>query len=337
MPPGGRRSWPPPPGPPVSIPLAPPVGGDDKFQAFIRDFEPTALAAGVTPETYNLAVAKPGADSRHRPDECQPAGIRQTGLDLSGQRRLSPAHRRRQYLLAQNPGMLTAIENQSGVPKEILVAIWGMETDYGHDSGGYNLFAALATLAYDGPRQDYARPEFLAALQMLQQQKYPLSEMVASWAGAFGQTQFTPTSFFKYATDGDGDGHIDLWRSSADALASAATLLKQSGWQTGKGWGAEVRLPANFVYEDADLEIEKPLSEWRARGVTLVSGGALPEGDDSAAIYLPAGARGPAFLLFANFKVILKYNNAASYALAVALLADRMTDRPPDCRQLAAR
>jgi membrane-bound lytic murein transglycosylase B len=190
------------------------------------------------------------------------------------------------------------------------------------------LFAALATLAYDGPRQDYARPELLAALQILQSQNYAVSDMLASWAGAFGQTQFTPTAFQKYAQDGDGDGRIDLWRSPADALASAAELLRQSGWVPGKGWGYEVKLPANFAYEDADLDNEKPLSEWRARGVALMSGTALPDGADSASIYLPAGARGPAFLIFANFKIILKYNNAASYALAVAELADRMADGP---------
>src|SRR5580692_3043279 len=127
-----------------------------------------------------------------------------------------------------------------------------MESDYGRDAGGINLFAALATLAYDGPRQDYAKPELLAALHILQTRNYAVPDMVASWAGAFGQTQFTPTTFLKYATDGDGDGHIDLWHSPADALASSAQLLKQSGWVTGKPWGMEVTLPANFAYEDAD-------------------------------------------------------------------------------------
>jgi membrane-bound lytic murein transglycosylase B len=311
-----------------ALPPLPGLGGDAKFQAFIRDFEATALAAGVTAETYNQAVAglapipSIAQSNADQPEFAKPVWIY---LDSAvSARRIADA----KFLLAQNQTMLAGIEATSGVPKEILVAIWGMETDYGHDTGGMNLFAALATLAYDGPRQAYARPEFLAALKMLQQQKYPLSEMVASWAGAFGQTQFTPTAFFKYASDGDGDGNIDLWRSAPDALASAANLLKQSGWQTGKTWGTEVTLPPGFAYEDADLDIAKPLSQWMARGVKLASGADLPAGDDSAALYLPAGARGPAFLTFANFKVILKYNNAASYALAVALLADRMADRP---------
>jgi membrane-bound lytic murein transglycosylase B len=225
--------------------------------------------------------------------------------------------------------MLARIEAASGVPKEILVAIWGMETDYGAESGGFNLFAALATLAYDGPRADYAKPEFFAALRLYQEQRYPLSEMVASWAGAFGQTQFTPTTFFRYAADGDGDGRIDLWQSAPDALASAARLLSAQGWKRGQGWGYEVRLPANFSYELADTDTLKPVADWRRLGVKTAGGDVLPASDESAGIYLPAGARGPAFLVLPNFNVILKYNNAASYALAVGLLADRMAGAGP--------
>jgi membrane-bound lytic murein transglycosylase B len=214
------------------------------------------------------------------------------------------------------------------VPKEILVAIWGMETDYGRDEGSYNVFATLVTQAYDGQRQFSAQRELIAALRLLQQNNYVVSEMVSSWAGAIGQTQFMPSTFFKYATDGDGDGKIDLWHSSADALASTAFLFQREGWEAGKPWGYEVRLPTSFAYQDADLGNLKPVSEWASRGVTLVSGAALPSGDDMAALYLPAGAHGPALLLLGNFRQIMKYNDAASYALAVSLLADHMMDRP---------
>jgi peptidoglycan lytic transglycosylase B len=167
----------------------------------------------------------------------------------------------------------------------------------------------------------------IAALRLLQQNDYVVSEMVSSWAGAIGQTQFMPSTFFKYATDGDGDGKIDLWHSTADALASTALLFQREGWEAGKPWGYEVRLPAGFAYQDADLNNLKPVSEWASRGVALVSGAALPSGDDMAALYLPAGAHGPALLLLGNFRQIMKYNDAASYALAVSLLADRMMDR----------
>ena len=146
-------------------------------------------------------------------------------------------------MLTRYADVLAGIEAKTGVPKEMLVAIWGMETDYGSSMGDYNLFATLATQAYRGPRQQYARREFLAALKLLQQENYPVSEMTSSWAGAFGQTQFMPSTFFKYATDGDGDGKIDLWSSPADALASTAALFANEGWQTGKPWGYEVKLP----------------------------------------------------------------------------------------------
>jgi len=304
------------------------MGGDEKFQAFVRSFESVALADGITPETYNRAMAgvTPVPAIQSIIDE-QPEFVRPIWSYLDNTvsaRRLTLGRE----LLAENAALLSGIEARTGVPKEILVAIWGMETDYGHDVGSYNLFATLVTQAYDGGRQIYAQHELIAALRLLQQNDYAPSQMVSSWAGAIGQTQFMPSTFFKYATDGDGDGKIDLWHSAPDALASTAVLFQREGWETGKPWGYEVRLPANFAYQDADLGNLKPVSEWASRGVTLVSGAALPQADDMAALYLPAGAHGPALLLLDNFRQIMKYNNAASYALAVSLLADRMMDRP---------
>ena len=265
------------------------MGGDAAFQAFIRDFEPTAIAAGITPETYNRAMAgvTPIAAMQQVIDN-QPEFARQIWTYLDGTvsvRRVANA----KIMLTRYADVLARMEARSGVPKEILVAIWGMETDYGGSAGEYNLFASLATQSYTGPRQQYARRELLAALKIMQQQNYPLSEMVSSWAGAFGQTQFMPSTFFKYATDGDGDGKIDLWTSSADALASTAALLANEGWQTGKPWGYEVKLPANFDYSQADLDGIKPLSTWAAMGVKTASGAVLPAGDDPVSLYLPAG------------------------------------------------
>jgi len=318
----------PPAAPAVTIPIAPPAGppssGDAKFDAFLAEARVTALAQGITAASFDSATAgiapvpSIAALNANQPEFSKPVW---SYLDSAvSARRVKDA----QVMLARYGDVLDRIAAQSGVRKEILVAIWGMETDYGADSGGLNLFAALATLAYDGPRAGYARPEFFAALKIYQDQHYPVSEMVASWAGAFGQTQFTPTTFLKYATDGDGDGKIDLWMSAPDALASTAKLLADQGWKKDQPWGAEVKLPAGFAYEDADTDTQKTIAEWRAQGVKAADGAALPSSDDSAGIYLPAGARGPAFLVFSNFSVILKYNNAASYALAVALLADRM-------------
>jgi membrane-bound lytic murein transglycosylase B len=320
---------PPPPAPPaVSIPILPapgrPSSGDAKFDAFLTEARATALAQGITAATFDSAtaglapIASIAAQNANQPEFSKPVW---SYLDSAvSARRIADA----KVMLARYGDVLDRIAASSGVRKEILVAIWGMETDYGADASGINLFAALATLAYDGPRAGYARPEFFAGLKIYQEQHYPLSEMVASWAGAFGQTQFTPTTFLKYAADGDGDGQIDLWRSAPDALASSAKLLADQGWKKDQPWGYEVKLPPGFAYEDADTDTRKPVAEWRAQGVETADGAALPSSQDSAGIYLPAGARGPAFLVFSNFSVILKYNNAASYALAVTLLADRM-------------
>jgi membrane-bound lytic murein transglycosylase B len=306
------------------VPPAPVVSGDAGFQAFIRDFQATALAAGITAETYNRAMAgiAPVTTIQQSIDN-QPEFARPVWAYLDtavSARRIADAKAN----LVRYGDTLAAIESRNGVPKEILVAIWGMETDYGASIGSTNLFATLATQAWQGSRQQYAKTELLAALRLLQQQNYPVSQMVASWAGAFGQTQFMPTSFFKYAADGDGDGKINLWQSAPDALASAAVMMAREGWQTGKPWGYEVTLPDDFDVSLAELDDRKPLSDWAAMGVRTASGEALPAGGDLASVYLPAGARGPAFILFDNFRVIMKYNNSASYALAVGVLADRM-------------
>jgi membrane-bound lytic murein transglycosylase B len=287
-----------------------------------------AHAAGITNETWRAATAgiAPIAGIAGMNDN-QPEFSRPVWAYLDSAvsaRRIKDG----QAMLAQYRDTLAGIERQSGVPREILVAIWGMESDFGRDSGGFNLFAALATLGYQGPRADYAGPEFQAALRILQDQHYAASDMKASWAGAFGQTQFTPTTFLKYAADGDHDGRIDLWSSPADALASAANLLSSQGWKANEAWGFEVKLPKDFAYEDADVDAARPLNEWRRRGLRTASGGALPPYAGAAAIYLPAGARGPAFLLLPNFSVLLKYNNAASYALGVSELGERIMGRP---------
>ena len=320
---------PPPAVQPVPSPPPTPSSGDTKFTAFLAEMRSLALAQGITAESFDSATAGLApvptilAMNANQPEFAKPVW---SYLDSAvSARRIKDA----QFMLSRYGEALDKIATQSGVPKEILVAIWGMESDFGADSGGFNLFAALATLAYDGPRAAYAKPEFLAALHIYQDRHYAVSEMVGSWAGAFGQTQFTPSNFLKYAADGDGDGAIDLWHSPPDALASAAKLITEQGWVRDQPWGYEVNLPDGFLYEDADLDIQKPVSAWAGRGVRTANDDPLPGPDTDTAIYLPAGARGPAFLLFPNFRVLLKYNNAASYALAVGLLADRMMGAKP--------
>jgi membrane-bound lytic murein transglycosylase B len=318
---------PPPPRPTAVIPIAaPPPPGP--FERFLSEMRLASQKQGIREATFNAATAGLAplpaitAANENQPEFSRPVWAY---LDSAvSARRLKDG----QFRLTQYRSTLDGIAESTGVPREILVAIWGMESDFGSGQGGYNLFAALATLGYEGPRQQFGRDEFLAALRILQEQRYEVSEMRSSWAGAFGQTQFTPTTFLKYAADGDGDGRINLWASVPDALASAANLLTSQGWKKNEAWGYEVTLPKNFAYEDADVDMALPVSEWRRRGVRTISGAALPPYAAQASIYLPAGAKGPAFLLLPNFSVILKYNNAASYALAVASLADRIAGRP---------
>jgi membrane-bound lytic murein transglycosylase B len=305
-------------------PPAPPSPQDLKFTAFLRDFRQTAKDAGIKASIYDSAFAHVARNQRvedlnlNQPEFSRPIWAY---LDSAvSDNRVSNG----QQALAANAQTLAGIETRYGVPKEVLVSIWGNESAYGQGKEPFNMFEALATLAYDGPRADYARPELIAALKMLQQENYPPERMTSSWAGAFGQTQFVPSTFLAHAVDGDGDGRIDLWASSADALASTASVLADAGWQRGNAWGYEIRLPQGFAYEDADLDTTKPVAEWKKRGVKTIAGGELPPAEEYGAVFLPAGARGPAFLVFDNFKVILKYNNAASYALAVSLLADRI-------------
>jgi membrane-bound lytic murein transglycosylase B len=297
---------------------------DAKFDAFIRDFRAEAIAAGIRPQTYDASMS--GIHRNPRVEELnrkQPEFITPVWQYLDTT--VSPARvANGQAMLSRYGSTLAAVEARYRVPKEILAAVWGLESGYGGEMGSFNMFEALATLAYDGPRQAFARRELIAAMRMEEQQRLNPRAMTSSWAGAFGQTQFVPSSFLAHAVDGDGDGRIDLWHSPVDALASAAVLLQGVGWQWGQPCYQEVRLPNGFPYEQADAENSQSIATWSSLGVRGVRGEEMPAGSGSAAIYLPAGWRGPAFLVFSNFKAVLTYNNADSYALAVCNLADRL-------------
>ncbi|HWH88417.1 MAG TPA: lytic murein transglycosylase, partial [Pseudomonas sp.] len=225
---------------------------------------------------------------------------------------------------AQTP-QLPAIEARYGVPRGVLLGIWGMESGFGAIQGNFDVIRAMATLAAQGRRRGFAEDQLIAALELIGSGEVTRSQLRGSWAGAMGQTQFIPTTYNTHAVDFDGDGRRDIWGSSTDALASTAHYLQSSGWQRGQPWGFEVRLKEGFNYPLADGAIRKPVSEWLQLGVSLPNGGQVPAGAEhlSAALLLPAGYRGPAFLVLDNFRAILKYNNSSSYALAVSLLSER--------------
>jgi lytic murein transglycosylase len=214
-----------------------------------------------------------------------------------------------------------------GVPPNLVVAIWGIESNYGDNTGSTPTIDALATLGFDGRREGWARGQLLAALKILQNGDVDREHMVGSWAGAMGQTQFLPSNFLAYAVDADGDGRRDIWGSAADVMASTANLLARSGWQADQPWGTEVQLPAGFDVGRADAAVRQSSAQWAADGVRTIDGVPLPEFADGA-ILLPAGARGPAFLVGPNYRAVLRYNNSTSYALAVSLLAQRLSGGP---------
>jgi membrane-bound lytic murein transglycosylase B len=310
-------------------PLPSSAGQDAKFAAFIASFRATAIAAGIRPDVYDSCMANLRRDPQVEDlNTQQPEFVKPIWSYLDGavsDTRVASG----QQMLATYSAMLSGLENKYGVPKEILVAIWGIESNYGAAMGSFNMFDALATLAYDGPRADFARKQLLAALKMEQEEGFAPSQMTSSWAGAFGNTQFEPSSFEDHAVDGDGDGKRDLWHSPADALASTAALLVNVGWVKGAPRYVEVTLPAGFDYSLADPDSTKAVADWKALGVKRANGTDFPPDAGNAAIYLPAGARGPAFMTFDNFRVVLKYNNAASYALAVCYLAHRLKGGSP--------
>lgn len=230
--------------------------------------------------------------------------------------------------LAQHRDLLNTVSSQYGVDPATIVAVWGVESDYGRVFGKRPLLQSLATLSCNGRRQPFFRGELLALLKLLDAGDLQAEGLTGSWAGAFGHTQFMPSTYARIAVDGDGDGRRDLVASIPDALASTANYLAKAGWRTGQPWGIEVSLPAGFNPALAGRTQRKPLASWRALGIVPVGGGALaPAGlpaDSNAALLLPTGAKGPAWLVFRNYDAIYAYNAAESYALAIATLADRL-------------
>jgi lytic murein transglycosylase len=230
-------------------------------------------------------------------------------------------------MMQRHAQALASAEQRYGVDRFTIAAVWGVESDYGKVTGRWGLPQALSTLACTAPRRrDYFRGELLATLQIVQRGDLPPEKLRGSWAGAFGQTQFMPSTYLRLAVDGDGDGRRNLVDSVPDALHSTANFLAKAGWRTGESWGYEVRLPAGYSGPSGRRD-KQPVSSWAARGIRTFDGGALT-GSGSAGLLLPAGAKGPAFLVFRNYDAAFSYNGADSYALAISLLTDRLRGRP---------
>ncbi len=242
--------------------------------------------------------------------------------------RVAPASRieRGRRLLAENRKLLRAVSADYGVPPQMIVALWGIESDFGRLTGGFQVIPALATLAYDGRRSEFFRRELLYALGIVDDGHISAADMAGSWAGAMGQSQFMPSSFVNFAVDRDGDGRKNIWTNRPDIFASAANLLVGGGWKAGRIWGRPVRLPKSFNLAVAGLDTQKKLSEWQALGIRRMDGRNLPKVDMRASLILPDGPHS-AFLVYGNYRAILNWNRSHYFALTAGYLADRIAGK----------
>ena len=227
-------------------------------------------------------------------------------------------------LMTQYAATLDKVSAEFGVQPRFIVALWAVESDYGKYTGGYSEIGALATLAYGSGRKDFFRKELLDALRIIDQGNITAPAMTGSWAGAMGQCQFMPSSFRRYAVDFDGDGRRDIWGSQADVFASIANYLASFHWRREETWGREVRLPAKFDARLIDLKSEKPLAAWQKLGLRNADGTDLPVASLTASLVAPDGPKGPAYLVYGNYKIVMRWNRSTYFATSVGLLADRL-------------
>lgn len=295
------------------------------FQSFLKDLRAEARGQGVSERTLDRALS--GIEPIPRVIELD---RRQPEFTLTFQQYLERTVNdarvaKGRQLMARHGALLRRIAAEFGVPPRFVVALWGMETDYGRITGGFPVIPALATLAWDGRRSAFFRKELLHALRIVDEGHIAPERMLGSWAGAMGQPQFMPSSFVRFAVDGNGDGRRDIWNTPADVFASAANYLAGSGWKADQTWGRAVRLPDGFDTALIGQDVVKPLDAWAALGVRRADGGPLPRAAGiAAALVRPEPGGGPAFLVYDNWRTIMKWNRSVFYATAVGLLADRL-------------
>lgn len=315
--------------PPVLAPPAPPPAIQGDFTAWQAGFRGHALAQGIRPETFDRAFSGVQINARILERDSNQAEFSRTLWDYLDGAVSDARVSNGRTALARHADVLTRIERRYGVEAEVVVAVWGLETAYGAMRGSTDIIGAMATLAFEGRRRDFFEAELIAALRILQAGDVSPRQMVGSWAGAMGHTQFMPTSYLAHAVDFDGDGRRDIWSDNpVDALASTANYLRHFGWTTGQPWGVEVVLPQGFDYSLTGTGTKRGASFWARQGVRLADGGRVPD-HGQASILLPAGHRGVALMIFDNFHVIARYNPANSYVIGVGHLSDRIKGAGP--------
>lgn len=303
------------------------LGSQAGLEAWVQDFRPRALAAGVPAATFDAAMRGVEFDPKVVERDRNQNEFSKTVWDYLDTAVSEDRVALGRQALDRNRDLLERIEAEYGVEKEVLAAVWGLESAYGTYRGDLPVLGSLATLAYDGRRGAFFEAELTAALRIVDGGH--VERFLGSWAGASGHTQFMPSSWEQFAVDFDGDGKRNLWGDDpADALASAANYLRHWGWTTGQPWGLEVTLPDGFDYDQTTERVVKPVADWQAMGIRTVSGAELPD-HGPGSILLPGGHRGAAFLIWPNFQVIERYNTADAYIIGIGHLADRIKGLAP--------
>lgn len=299
------------------------------FDRWLEDFKKEALTGGIQPRV--LAAAAPHMKFEQRivnRDRAQGV-FNQSFLKFSDRMIANPRLPNGMAQIKSHASLFAQVEKQYGVPSSILTAFWGLESDFGRNTGNSNVFSAITTLAYDCRRPDYFRPQLMDALRIVQRGDLTVDEMMGGdWAGELGAMQFTASDYYKNAVDYDGDGKRNLVKSTPDTIASAANYLKNLGWKRGEPWLQEVRLTKDLPWDQADLTIQLPRSQWVAWGVRGAHG-TLPADGMKTALLLPMGRRGPAFLAYENFQVLQGWNSSMVYVTTVAYFGTRLAGAPP--------
>ncbi len=295
------------------------------FDSWLSDFKKDAVEQGISESVVDTAMSGVTPVARIiELDRKQPEGtmtFAQYQKRVINDARIAQGRR----LYKEHRPLLEEKAKQYGVPAPYIVALWGIETSYGNNTGGFSVTQALATLAHDGRRSKFFRSELINALKIIDAGHISHEKMKGSWAGAMGQNQFMPSSFHSFAVDGNGDGRRDIWTTLDDVFASTANYLSKSGWREDERWGRRVRLPQTFDASLIDLDIKRDLKAWSKLGVTLPGGEAIPVVDGmKASLVAPDGVSGPVYLAYDNYRVIMKWNRSTYFATSVGLLADQI-------------
>lgn len=298
------------------------------FDRWLSEFRKEALASGISRQTVARVLddmtLDPGIISRDR----RQSFFSQTFTAFSGRLISGGRIKNGQARLKQHADLFARVEKEYGVPGAVIAAFWALESDFGAGMGDLSVLRSLGTLAYDCRRGEMFRKELLAAMKIIDRGDLQPAEMIGSWAGELGQTQFLPTHYFTYAVDYDGDGKRNLMKSVPDVIASTGNFIKSLGWRAGEPWLEEVRVPQTLKWEEADLAIQHPRSKWAEWGVKTIGGQPLKKDDLPAALLLPMGRFGPAFLAYPNFQIYPKWNQSLNYCITAAHLATRLDGAP---------